>query len=258
MDMPTSALQLNTTTAITGKITADENITGVQYSILNSSGAVATGVTVTGPSVSGDKSYEFKGQVLTIAVGATAAAGTYKLQLVVTAGPVATLAFAFEVNGTTGPVGTPVTTAEVIAGANSNTAYGSSIDLDLGVAWKMADAATNVPKIDLCYAYAGVAGSEKLGTATWAKASLFDFAKNWESPTSVKFYKQVMTSAQFDAITTKEQIPAFVETLATAASYEVAAGDVFLVKTTENVIALIRITAQAPGAAGTISIKLAK
>ena len=189
--------------------------------------------------------------------------GTYTLEMTATAGSaVSTQKDNFTVTGgqvCNGPsTGTPVDTATVIAGANSNATHGSSIDLDGGVAWKSGDAANNVSKIDLCYAYSGVNNVEKIGTPAWAKISDFAFARNWTNPPATKFYKVNMTAAEFNAITTKEDMPAFNESSATATSYNCATGDVFIVKTTENAIALIRIAEQVSGASGTITIKRIK
>jgi hypothetical protein len=252
-------LKLDTIAAVTGSVDVDEAITAYSYSILNSSGAVATGITVNGPNLQNQDGYTFRNQELTIRVGSSVAAGNYTLNVSVTAGAVGTSSWPFYVKGTTViiPQGTPVTTAVINAGANGNNDYGSSIDLDAGVAYKMADAANHVSEIDLCYAYSGTASVEKIGTALWAQNSGFAFAAAWGIPTNVKFYPITMTAVEFDAITTKEQIPAFDATKAVASS-TAATGNVFLVQTTSGVIALIKINSQTAGSAGYIQIKMSK
>jgi hypothetical protein len=157
------------------------------------------------------------------------------------------------------PDGTPVTEVTINAGANSNADYGSSIDIDAGKAMMKSEAASNVSDIDLCYAYSGTNNVEKIGTAMWAEASGYTFADGWSNPPDIKFYKESMTSAEFDAVDTKEEIEAlWDETKATASSYEADQGDVFLVETTEGTLAILRITSQEDGAAGSITIKVAK
>jgi hypothetical protein len=245
---------------VTGEITADEVITNVTYAITTSAGvAVAkTVIDYKGPTVRDVKKFEFKdNNVITITPAATATAGAYKLKLTVTAGSTVDASFDFTVAAGSGPVGTAVVSATIPAGSNSNAAYGSSIDLDAGVAYKMADAASHVADLDLCYSTTGT-GTDKLGSPNWAKLSDFNYAKNWASPAATKFYKTALTKAQFDAITTREQIPAFVDASATAESYEAALNDVFLVKTTQSAIVLVLINEKTNGANGSITIKSSK
>lgn len=241
---------------VTGKIEGTEAITNVTYQVSNSAGASVSTITVTGPAFNSKKSLDLSVTVLALA---GTASGTYTLKISATAGATGDGSFNFYVKGATIPVGTPVVTTTLTAGANKNAANGSSIDLDGGVAYRMADAAANLTKIDLCYAHAGTAaaGSDKLGTPVWAKASEYDFAIGWVTPPVTKFYKTTLTAAQFDAIDTKEKIPTFVDASAIASSVAVA-NDVFIVKTTEGATVLIKITAQTPGEAGTITIKSAK
>ncbi|NLE01982.1 MAG: hypothetical protein GX640_19130 [Fibrobacter sp.] len=247
---------------VTGEVRADEEITGYRYEILTNSGNIATGITVEGPNIKGDDKYTFTAQELKVIVGDNAAAGTYRLRITVTAGENGSGERSFYVKGKTvvedpDPEGTPVTTATIKAGANGNNDYGSSIDLDAGIAYKMKDAGNHESEIDLCYAYSGQNSVEKIGTAYWAQESKYDFAMTWLKPTNVKFYKITMSASEFAAITTKEQIPDFDDSKART-SFECKAGDVFIVKTTAGAIALIRISSQTAGSTGYIEIKMAK
>jgi len=248
---------------VTGSVSAGEAITSISYKIENSSGATASGITVTGPTIPADtKKFNFTNTspiVITVANSATAA--DYKLVISVTAGSSVEVKFDFSVTGTT-QQGTPVTTVTLDAGANGNSTLGSSIDLDGGTVWKMADAANNVSKIDICYAHSGTENNDKVGSASWAKASGYDFAANWASPPDCKMHSVTMTETEFNATTTKEEVAALWDDskVSATAPYKLAVtqGSVFIVKTTENVLALVRVSSQTAGSTGSITIKVAK
>src|SRR5690554_499978 len=254
-------LDAGTTTPINGEVKASEEISSVIFTVVTAQNESVSEsqIQVEGPTVKGVKSFKFKDSNLKIKISSNTPSGDYKIKVTVKADVENDTYFPFTVESdSTVPEGTPVQTATITAGANSNPDHGSSIDLDQGVAWLSADARNNISKIDLCYAYSGVNKVEKIGTPAWAKASAFDFAKNWTNPPQTKFYKITMTAAEFDAVTTKEEIPEFSESKATEVSSNVANGDVFIVKTTESAIALICITEKVPGSTGSIKIKLAK
>jgi len=248
-------LKANSPVTAAIEITAKDTISSWSGKVTTSAGAAvaATAISAT-PSITEDGTKTKK--VTYTLTSLTAPAGAYLLEISATSkGLTATVKFDLVVGGV---AGTPVVTATITAGANKNSTYGSSIDLDGGVAYKMADAATNLAKIDLCYAHTASNG-DKLGTPSWAKLSGYDFASNWTNPpTTMKFYKTALTAAQFDAITTKEAIPAFVDASATAESAVTVKGDVFIVKTTEGAVCLLKIDDQVAGEAGTITIKTAK
>lgn len=155
---------------------------------------------------------------------------------------------------------TPLGTFVIEVGANENTELGSSIDFDEGKVYLMSQAASKVPEIDLCYAYSGVNKVEKIGTAYWAYKSEYDFAKNWgESAPNIKFYKVSMTKSEFnDIISVEELEDMWDSSLASESSYEVSTGDIFMLETTEGIIALILIEDQETGSTGKITIKVAK
>jgi hypothetical protein len=249
--------------AVTGNVDANVEITSITPVIKDASGNAVTTITISKNNVDNTKKkIDLKTDLaLTLVVGAQTCNGTYTLELTAVAGTASTTKSAtFTVSGVkdcTKPEGTPVVTATISAGSNSNSDLGSSIDLDAGVAYKMSAAASHVAELDLCYSSTG-AGVDKLGSPNWAKLSNFDYAKNWTAPPATKFYKTDLTKAQFDAITTKEQIPAFVDASATAESYPAALNDVFTVKTTAGATVLVLINAKTDGAAGSITIKTSK
>lgn len=155
---------------------------------------------------------------------------------------------------------TPLATFVLEAGANENTELGSSIDFDGKKVYLMSEAASKVAKIDLCYAYSGTNKVEKIGTPYWAYKSDYDFAKDWgESAPNIKFYKVSMSKDEFkDIISVEELEDMWDPSLASESSYEVSTGDVFMLETTEDVIALILIEDQEKGTRGKITIKVAK
>jgi hypothetical protein len=244
---------------VEGKIEADSNITSVEIKVLNASDAdVTADFTISFTSgYSGKKKADLKDDMsTTVAAKAGTAAGTYKLQITASAGSItSTSTKTFTV---TAGSGTPVTTYTLVAGANSNATLGSSIDLDEPKVMLMAEAGNNVSKIDLCYAYSTTGSVEKLFSPTQAKLSGYTFAAGWASPNATKFAKLTMTVAEYNAITTREQILALTQPTTDGASIACAADDVFIAITDQNAVVLILITGQTAGAAGSINLKIAK
>jgi hypothetical protein len=250
--------------AVSGNVDANVEITSITPVIKDASGVTVTTITISKNNVDNTKKkIDLKTDLaLTLVVGAQTCNGTYTLELTAVAGTASTTKSAsFTVSGVkdcTVQPGTPVVTATLQAGSNSNATLGSSIDLDAGAVYLSAAAASHVAELDLCYSFAGTTNIDKLGTPSWAKASGFNYAKDWANPPATKFYKTTLTKAEFDAIDTKEKIPAFVATSATEISYQAALNDVFIVQTTSNAIVLVLINAKVDGAAGSITIKTAK
>jgi hypothetical protein len=132
------------------------------------------------------------------------------------------------------------------------------MDLDAGAVYTSAQAASHVAELDLCYSYSGVTSQDKIGTPSWATASQYSYAVNWTNPPTTEFIKTSLTSAQFNAIATVEEITALWVGTPITTSSPCVANDVFVVKTTANAYVLILISAQTPGATGNITVKLAK
>ncbi len=267
----------NTLTTISGgahdyvdaTVTANVEITEINVTVTTKDGAEVSSsqITVDKQTIpTGEKKIVIKqndDMEIKITVNASACNGDYILTLEAKAGSVSSSKEdTFTVSGAKDcsvPDGTPVTEVTINAGANKNTEYGSSIDIDAGKSMLMSEAAGKVADIDLCYAYSGAASVEKLGTAKWASDSKFDFATGWASPPNIKFYKVSMTAAEFAAVDTKEAIEALWDvTKATANNYEAAEGDVFLVETTDGALAILRISSQDAGNGGSITMKVAK
>jgi hypothetical protein len=247
------------TKSVTGKVEAGDVITAISYDILNSNDvSVSTiKISVSGPAANSAKELDFNGNLI-ITVYSTADTGTYKLKISVTGGSSVDGTFNFTVTGTGGAA---VTTYIDTLGANQNTTYGSSIDLDGPVVYKAAASNSHVSEIDLCYAYSAVVPTgEFLFSPDQAEVSGYDFTLGWTTtPNSTKFYKTSLTPTQFNAITLQSEVTALWTQPAGATPYVAcSANDVFIAKTDQNAIVLILITAQTAGNAGTISLKIAK
>lgn len=249
---------------IEGDISGNVEITDITYTVLNSARTEDKTITVSRNNVPpGKKKLDLKDDLaVVLKVTEQTCNGTYELQITVTAGSAtSTKPVSFTVSGAkdcSGPVGTAVVTATINAGSNGNTALGSSIDLDAGIAYKSNDAASKVADIDLCYSFSDKVNQDKLGSPYWAQLSGYGYAALWADPPQTKFYKTALTKDTFDAITTKEQIPPFDAAKATASSYVVAANEVYQVQTTAGANVLILINAKVDGKAGSITMKTAK
>jgi hypothetical protein len=160
---------------------------------------------------------------------------------------------------TGGTSGTPVSvSAALTVGSNGNATEGSSIDLDIPEVYSMSEAANHVSDLDLCYSYSGVASADKIFTPSHAKASDYTYASGWSNPPTTSFIKTSLTPAEFDDISTAEEIEALWTGTPTETSEVCEEDDVFIVKTTEDVYVLVLISEQTPGKTGTITIKVAK
>lgn len=244
---------------VVGEIESDAELTAVTMKVLDSAdNDVSTNFTVSFTSAYvGEKKVKLKDDMsTTITAKAGTAGGTYKLQITATAGSIEGIqSKTFTVTGG----GTPVTTATIQAGANSNATIGSSIDLDEPKVMLTAEANQNVSKIDICYAYSGTDAVEKLFSPHHAKLSGYTFASAWANPNQIKFYKTTLTPAQYNAITTKEQLALqWTDPGIAGTSIACAKDDVFIALTEQGAIVLMLITAQTAGAAGTIDMKIAK
>lgn len=244
----------------------DPDATGISAKILDSDGATvaAEKIKVTKNTPSAKSKFDLTTDLsMKIVSTAEACNGTYTLEISAAAGSATTTKTATFtiVNGKDCnaiiPTGTPITEVTLEAGANGNSTLGSSIDLDGGTVWKMTEAANNVSKIDICYAHTA-SGDDKVGSANWAKLSDYTFAKNWATPPDCKMHAVTMTADAYTAVDTKEEITALWSESTAVTSLKVVDGDIFIVKTTENVLALVKITSQTAGETGKITIKVGK
>jgi hypothetical protein len=210
---------------------------------------------------SGEKKIQIKengDMEVRINVDDNACIGDYVFSITATAGSAnETKTNTFSVSGGRDCSGTAITTKTLEAGANQNSTLGSSIDLDGGEVWKMSAAASHVSEIDICYSHTASNG-DKVGSPYWAQESDYDYALAWDNPPQTEMHEVSISSATFDGITTAEEIEDLWEASSGTISLTVVQGDIFIVKTTENAYALVRVTEQTPGATGSITIKVAR
>jgi hypothetical protein len=248
---------------VTGSIQTDSLLTSVSMKVLSGSTDVSSDFTVSYTSAYlNKKSVDLNTDMsTTVAAKTGTASGTYTLSITAEAGSItSTTTKDFGVTG--GQTGTPVDTATLVAGSNQAIA-GSSIDLDEPAIYNSAASVANVSKIDLCYSYTNVAGftaGDYLFSPDQAQSSGYTYTSGWTTtPNTTAFYLTNLTAAQYNAITTKEQVAALWTAPAAPTPYALCtAGEVFIAKTDQSAIVLIYISAQTPGATGTISLKIAK
>lgn len=154
-------------------------------------------------------------------------------------------------------------TATLVAGSNQSI-EGSSIDLDEPAIYTASTSAANLTLIDLCYAHStganGIPAGDYLFSPDKAKSIGSNFTSGWTgTPNTTAFYKlQNFTGADFDTVNTKADIAAlWTDPSGPTPDAMCTQGDVFIAKTEQGAIALIQITAQTPGSAGTITFKVA-
>jgi len=154
-------------------------------------------------------------------------------------------------------------TDSVVAGSNLSP-IGGSIDLDGPAVYTASTSADNLSAIDLCYANApgtnGIPAGDYLFSPDKAKASGYNFTSSWTgTPNSTAFYKlQNFTGADFDTVYSKASIASlWIDPVGPTSYVKCTQGDVFIAKTDQGLIVLIHITAQTPGSAGTITLKIA-
>jgi hypothetical protein len=245
---------------VTGSIESDTVLTSVTISIMSGTNDVSGDFDIQFSALSnfpGEKKVELGPNELNLRIRAiSASAGTYSLKIAAAAGSVnSSSEKTFNVTG-----GTAITTHLDTLGANQNTTYGSSIDLDGPTVYMTTASNSHVSEIDLCYAHAASPAGDYLFSPDQAKISGYTFASGWATAgNSTRFYKTSLTPTQFNAITTASQITAQWTDPGVATPYVAcSANDVFIAKTDQNAIVLILITDQTAGATGSISLKIAK
>jgi hypothetical protein len=161
-------------------------------------------------------------------------------------------------SGTTTPTGTAVTSTTVTLGSNDNATYGSSIDADAMVAYKISQITTTAlqGEVDAYYAYSSTAKADKFFSPSQAKTSGFDGIKNWSVSTTVALYNLgTMTSTAFAALTTQEAIDALFTGKSSVVSVDAASDVVVGIKTSAGVYRVLHVDAITAGSTGTVTVK---
>jgi hypothetical protein len=154
---------------------------------------------------------------------------------------------------------------ETIVAGSGQSVEGSSIDLDEPAIYTDSTSVYNLSAIDLCYAYSpgangGIPVGDYLFSPDQAKVSGYAFTSGWTgTPNSTAFYKlQNFTGANFDTVYSKASVAAlWTDPTGPTPQAKCTQGDVFIARTDQGTIVLIHITAQTPGSAGTITLKIA-
>jgi hypothetical protein len=142
----------------------------------------------------------------------------------------------------------------VTAGSSGHSTLGASIDLDADIVYLAAEAAATIFDIDLVYLTDG--GSDKLFSPDEAKT-----VAGWSSwanlnPPIISFFKTDLNATDFHNIINVEQLEEIWDSgTPSTTAISVVEGDVLITETTEGWLALLLIVEQAPGAAGSITIK---
>ncbi len=132
--------------------------------------------------------------------------------------------------------------AAKLMGAQTNTAYGSFLDADAGVVYKVADAATNQADVDIIYFY-GSSNQATLAAPNDAGAADFgDFGlASWTTKNATLFVETEITATAFAAMTTDAD---FVDAASgTSKANKLSATDIVAFKTAAGKMELIHVSA---------------
>jgi len=146
----------------------------------------------------------------------------------------------------------------LIAGSLQNSIYGASLDLDAPYVYLVAEASNNVPKIDLIYSYSGIHETDKFFAPVYAvHQSGFTFCANWTGESTIYFIK--IYENIFDTLETQESIKYYWDSYTPQTdSVTVFTGNVFIVKTDQNALVMMKAMEMAPGNTGWIKLAIKK
>lgn len=157
-----------------------------------------------------------------------------------------------------GPAPELVTTKTVTAGAEQNADFGSAIDLDSFVSYKITPAKAIAAQIDLIFAYSGAASSAAIYSPDSAKGGIggsagFNFLSDF-TPANATQIKTV-TGVTISSITTKAQVDSLWAAGDVAANGRVLlqAGTTFLAKSNLDLVVLVKVDSVTTGATGKAS-----
>ena len=159
-----------------------------------------------------------------------------------------------------GGVSVALTTKTLTGGAQSNTTYGSSIDIDDFTAHTITEAKTMTAKIDLIFAYstALAGGTSAIYSPDSAKGGVngsagYDFMQDFNNPnhTAMK-----TINVNFDNITTKAQLDSIWDLGSPVLNGRqiVVAGTTFMARSNADLVVLIKVTSLVSGANGSVNL----
>jgi hypothetical protein len=154
-----------------------------------------------------------------------------------------------------------LTTRDLVAGAQSNANYGSSIDLDAFTAHTITEAKTMTGKIDLIFAYstALAGGSSAIYSPDSAKYGIngstgFDFMQDFNNPNNTVIKSVIVAASTID---TKRKLDSLwdVGSPVLNGRLTVATGTTFLARSDEDRVVLVHVTSVVVGANGSANLK---
>lgn len=242
--------------AITGDVDANVEITSVTPVIKDASGTVVSTITVTKNNVTGTKKkLDLKTDLaLTLGVSAQTCNGTYTLELTAMAGTATTTkSGTFTVSGVkdcSAVVEDTLSTKQVTLG-NQNASAGSALDVDLMEVYKSAQfaAASVQATIDLWFGIVSTGAAKMMAPSV--ATGFAPIANNWTTKNATKILK---VTADFNQIKTQSQIDLLWSEASSVSSVEIAANDVFVIKTVEGKYRLLRIVSASTSESGTAEV----
>ena len=149
-------------------------------------------------------------------------------------------------------VGDSLSVKLVTVGAQENADFGSALDADNMVAYKIADAKSRVADIDLIYAVStsggGVVTNPAIYSPDSAKGGIngsagFTFLSDFNNPRHTDIKAFTMTEAGFNAINTKDKLDSLWLTTSLDADGRIplAAEGIFMAKSNQGKLVLIRV-----------------
>ncbi len=232
------------TVHISGSVKSDVAVTGMDVAITKDGSDAKSSFTVAQDAVPSATSFDIgKDEDVSISVtaNANAMAGEYQITLTVNAGGTSTSKSATLT--ITGNSGTPVTESSISMGAQGHATLGSSLDADEMEVMLVAAARSASASIDLIFVSALNGTEARLYAPAEAKTDGFTLVNNWATTNATQFYKTSLTAAQYDAITTQEEIDDLWDDSKVLSPGELAVSGamVVIVKTDQGKISLIKV-----------------
>lgn len=263
-DESKDTLAISTKIDFYGKVSDEEGLKSWTLQVLDASGKVvstATVPTISGTSTSFDLPSKSSVNLSITNDGTWGATGKYSVVLTVTNTQgnsiKSTQTIIAKGNGTTNP--TTIGDTTVTLGSNNN-ANGGSLDADEMRTYKISEVTSTAiqGEIDLYYGFSAATSKDRFFTPAQAKTSGFNGIKDWTNIAAIEIYDLgTMTESAFDAIDTEAEIEAAFtgKTAESDGSVDAATGVVIGLKTSDDLMTLIRCTNITTGAAGTVQIK---
>lgn len=145
----------------------------------------------------------------------------------------------------------------ILIGAQSNTTYGSALDVNSGKVYKLADAKTNSASVDILYYYGSTNKATFAApddeTVDGTGSNSFDWTSSWGTKNSTKFGISSLTSSEFDAMTDDSELSG-ISGLSASKETDLAVGDVLEFTTAAGKNGALKVVSIDGAGSGTIKI----